>query len=203
MIYKFRLLTFSRFSWDHSAADHSKIIPRTEGKLRTHNISTTVLTHSSDVNSQTEGELRTQNLSTTVLTHSSDVNSQTEGTQNLSTTVLTHSSDIKSPYPKTEEELRNLFVQTPYIFDKFTMVTPTYRRTENLHYYLNNYCSMTDIIHKIVILWNNIGESVPRTLIDHAQKCAIPVVIKTMIKNNLTSRFIPFPEIETAGMRRM
>ena len=101
MIYKFRLLTFSRFSWDHSAADHSKIIPRTEGKLRTHNISTTVLTHSSDVNSQTEGELRTQNLSTTVLTHSSDVNSQTEGTQNLSTTVLTHSSDIKSPYPKT------------------------------------------------------------------------------------------------------
>ena len=203
MIYKFRLLTFSRFSWDHSAADHSKIIPRTEGKLRTHNISTTVLTHSSDVNSQTEGELRTQNLSTTVLTHSSDVNSQTEGTQNLSTTVLTHSSDIKSPYPKTEEELRNLFVQTPYIFDKFTMVTPTYRRTENLHYYLDNYCSMTDIIHKIVILWNNIGESVPHTLIDHAQKCAIPVVIKTMIKNNLTSRFIPFPEIETAGMRRM
>ena len=203
MIYKFRLLTFSRFSWDHSAADHSKIIPRTEGKLRTHNISTTVLTHSSDVNSQTEGELRTQNLSTTVLTHSSDVNSQTEGTQNLSTTVLTHSSDIKSPYPKTEEELRNLFVQTPYIFDKFTMVTPTYRRTENLHYYLDNYCLMTDIIHKIVILWNNIGESVPHTLIDHAQKCAIPVVIKTMIKNNLTSRFIPFPEIETAGMRRM
>ena len=176
------LLTFSRFSWDHSAAvltDHSKIIPRTEGELRTQNLSTTVLTHSSDVNSQIEGELRTQNLSTT---------------------VLSHSSDIKSPYPKTEEELRNLFVQTPYIFDKFTMVTPTYKRTENLHYYLDNYCSMTDIIHKIVILWNNIGESVPHTLIDHAQKCAAPVVIKIMMKNNLTSRFIPFPEIETAGM---
>lgn len=95
--------------------------------------------------------------------------------------------------------LRDQFIHTPYIFDKFTMVTPTYKRTANIPVLLNHYCSMTDIIHKIIILWNNVGEIVPEEIVDQGKNCNVPVVIKIMPRNNLTSRFIPYKEIETAG----
>ena len=124
---------------------------------------------------------------------------------NTRTAVLTNYSVINSPVSpnkvvlKTEEELRNYFVQTPYIFDKFTIVTPTYKRTDNLYRLFDTYCPITDIIHKILILWNNVGESIPEKVIEYAKKCAVPVIFKIMERNNLTSRFIPFPDIETAG----
>lgn len=83
------------------------------------------------------------------------------------------------------------------------MVTPTYKRTSNLPVLLDHYCAMTDIIHKIIILWNNVGEEVPKDIIDQGRKCDVPVVIKIMPRNNLTSRFIPYTEIETAGEIRV
>ena len=97
------------------------------------------------------------------------------------------------------EDIRNSFVNTPYIFDQFTMVTPSYKRTDNLPVLFNHYCSMSDMIHKIIILWNNVGEPVPSNVEEVAKECQVPVVIKIMPRNNLTSRFIPYKEIETAG----
>ena len=122
---------------------------------------------------------------------------------NASAAIRTNTSAVNSSNEvilKTEEELRNYFVQTPYIFDKFTIVTPTYKRTDNLYRLFDTYCPITDIIHKILILWNNVGESIPEKVIEYAKKCTIPVIFKIMERNNLTSRFIPFTDIETAGM---
>ena len=76
---------------------------------------------------------------------------------------------------------------------------PTYKRTENLFSILDQYCEFGDIIDKILILWNNIGRPVPGDLSARAKKCNIPVVIRVMEKNNLTSRFYPYSQIKTAG----
>ena len=111
-----------------------------------------------------------------------------------------YSSQSNETQSLVEDDLiNNEFVRIPYIFDKFTMVTPTYKRTENLPYLLNHYCPMTDIIHKIIILWNNIGITIPPEIVEKTKICGIPVVIKTLPRNNLTSRFLPYEEIETAG----
>ncbi len=99
-----------------------------------------------------------------------------------------------------DELLRKIFVdETRFIYDKFTMVTPTYKRTENLPRLFDHYCTMADIIHKIIILWNNVGKDVPVEIVREADECLVPVIIKIMPRNNLTSRFIPYKEIETAG----
>ena len=107
--------------------------------------------------------------------------------------------DSPSSQPLTNEELRMKFLETPYIVDKFTIVTPSYKRTDNLYKMFDNYCPMTDLLHKIIILWNNVGEAVPEKVYVAASNCSIPVVVKIMEHNNLTSRFIVYPEIETAG----
>lgn len=86
-----------------------------------------------------------------------------------------------------------------YIYDKFTIVMPTYKRTENLFAIMDQYCDFTDIIDRIMILWNNIGRLVPKDLTARAEKCAVPVVIRVMERNNLTSRFYPYSQIKTAG----
>lgn len=100
---------------------------------------------------------------------------------------------------ETWQELRRKFMETPYYFDKFTIVIPTYKRTDNLLRIFKNYCPIKNIIHKIIILWNNVGEDVPEKIKSKATNCSVPVVIKIMERNSLTTRFIPYPEIETAG----
>ena len=143
------------------------------------------------------------NLSTTNITFSVRTNTSAAIITNTSAAIIINTSAVNSSNEvilKTEEELRNYFVQTPYIFDKFTIVTPTYKRTDNLYRLFDTYCPITDIIHKILILWNNVGESIPEKVIEYAKKCTIPVIFKIMERNNLTSRFIPFTDIETAGM---
>ena len=54
-------------------------------------------------------------------------------------------------------------------------------------------------MHKIIILWNNVGVAVPEKVRMAASNCSLPVVVKIMEHNNLTSRFIVYPEIETTG----
>ena len=159
------------------------------------NLSTTNITFS--VRTNTSAAIIT-NASAAIIT-----NASAAIITNASAAIITNTSAVNSPNKvvlKTEEELRNYFVQTPYIFDKFTIVTPTYKRTDNLYRLFDTYCPITDIIHKILILWNNVGESIPEKVIEYAKKCTIPVIFKIMERNNLTSRFIPFTDIETAGM---
>ncbi len=86
-----------------------------------------------------------------------------------------------------------------YVFDKFTIVMPTFKRDENLFLIMDQYCDYTDIIDKIIILWNNIGRPVPSDVKVRAGKCGVSVVIKVMENNNLTSRFYPYSQIRTAG----
>ena len=115
----------------------------------------------------------------------------------------TISRDDTEPGPLTIDQLRRKFLETPYILDKFTIVTPSFKRTENLYKLFENYCKLKEIVHKIIILWNNVGEAVPDKVTTSAAKCDIPVIIKIMPKNNLTSRFYVYPEIETTGSTRM
>ena len=89
--------------------------------------------------------------------------------------------------------------KTNYVYDKFTIVMPTYKRNENLFLIMDQYCDMGDIIDMILILWNNVGRPVPHDLTSRAEKCDIPVIIRVMEKNNLTSRFYPYSQIRTAG----
>ena len=146
----------------------------------------------------------TPNTSTATISSVVSINISAPDITNTSTAIRTNKSAVNSSNEavilKTEKDLRNYFVQTPYIFDKFTIVTPTYKRTDNLYRLFDTYCPITDVIHKILILWNNVGESIPEKVIEYAKKCTIPVIFKIMERNNLTSRFIPFPDIETAGM---
>ena len=142
----------------------------------------------------------TPNTSTATISPVVSINISALDITNTSGTNTSAVNSSNEVILKTEEELRNYFVQTQYIFDKFTIVTPTYKRTDNLYRLFDTYCPKTDIIHKILILWNNVGESIPEKVIEYAKKCTIPVIFKIMERNNLTSRFIPFPDIETAGM---
>ena len=126
-------------------------------------------------------------------------------------TFKTESDTVKIEFPTimlpagplTLKQLRQKFLDLPHITNKLTIVTPTFNRTENLFEIFNNYCPLKDIIHKIIVLWNNIGEAVPENVTTSAAKCAIPVIIKIMPKNNLTSRFYEYPEIETIGKSYM
>ena len=86
---------------------------------------------------------------------------------------------------------------TNYSRDKFTIVMPTYGRSAQLPQILTHYCSISNVA-KILVLWNNIGVPVPDPIRDF--KCQVPLKIKIMKENKLTSRFVPYPEIETEGI---
>ncbi|XP_019850044.1 PREDICTED: exostosin-like 2 [Amphimedon queenslandica] len=84
-----------------------------------------------------------------------------------------------------------------YTRNKFTVVMPTYNRSNQLPIIIGHYCNISNV-HKILVLWNNVGEPVPDQIKDF--KCRVPVKIKIMKENNLTSRFWPYPEIETEAI---
>ena len=86
-----------------------------------------------------------------------------------------------------------------YTRNKFTVVMPTYKRNLQLLVVIGHYCNISNV-HKILVLWNNVGETVPGPIKDF--KCQVPVEIKIMKENKLTSRFRPYPEIETEGIAR-
>ena len=86
---------------------------------------------------------------------------------------------------------------TNYTRDNFTIVMPTYGRSAQLPRILTHYCSISNVA-KILVLWNNIGVPVPGPIRDF--KCQVPLKIKIMKENKLTSRFVPYPEIETEGI---
>ncbi len=91
--------------------------------------------------------------------------------------------------------LTSLFV-TNYTSEKFTIVVPTYKRNYCIYSSLRHYCKMK-YVAKIIVLWNNVGEKVPRYL--EKLRCKAGLIIKTMIENRMTTRYIPFPEIQTEG----
>ena len=79
--------------------------------------------------------------------------------------------------------------------DKFTILMPSYKRTETLHSVFDHYCVMDDIIDQLIIVWNNVGVPVPEKLLTY--KCGFRITFSKQKNNTLNNRFIPFPEIET------
>ena len=90
-----------------------------------------------------------------------------------------------------------LSYHTNYTRDAFTIVMPTYGRSVQLPTILTHYCEISNVA-RILVLWNNIGVPVPGPIRDF--KCKVPVQIKIMKENKLTSRFVLYPEIETEGI---
>ena len=86
-------------------------------------------------------------------------------------------------------------LQTDFKKNKFTIVMPSYKRTETLKEIFDHYCPMEDIIDQILIVWNNVGESVPTYLVEYP--CKFPITFLEQKKNTLNNRFVPYPEIKT------
>ena len=111
-------------------------------------------------------------------------------------------SPLSSSIKETQEIVSNLFKKSAELqhafsntFDKFTIVMPTYNRTETLSTIFHHYCEMPDIIDQIVVVWNNIGELVPQKVQEYS--CKVPIKFLLQKTNRLINRFIPYPEIKT------
>lgn len=85
---------------------------------------------------------------------------------------------------------------TNYRRDKFTVVMPTFGRSLQLTEILGHYCKVANV-DKILVLWNNVGQEIPASLKDF--KCDVPVKFMIMKENKLTSRFVPYSDIQTEG----
>ena len=149
-----------------------------------------------------------------VLLHNMVVNTSTE----LHTTLLVKApgdlqaksanvgvsfySPLSSSIKETQGIVSNLFKKSAELqhafsnkFDKFTIVMPTYNRTETLSTIFHHYCEMPEIIDQILVVWNNIGELVPQEVQEYS--CKVPIKFLLQNANRLINRFIPYPEIKT------
>ncbi|MBN3307312.1 EXTL2 protein, partial [Amia calva] len=83
--------------------------------------------------------------------------------------------------------------------DSFTIVMQTYNRTDILLKLLNHYQAMPQL-HKIIIVWNSLGEKVPRELWEALGPHPVPVVFKEQEVNLMRNRLQLFPEQETEAV---
>ena len=79
-------------------------------------------------------------------------------------------------------------------FEKFTIIVPTFNRTDILVQTLAHY-SVLPNLDRIIIVWNNIGMTPPKL-----PKMAVPVKFQAMEKNALSNRFTPFENIRTSAI---
>ena len=82
--------------------------------------------------------------------------------------------------------------------EQFTIVILTYKRVALLRMVIPHYCDTGSKLHKVVVIWNDVGTSIPNDIENHS--CAVPLVFIKSKENKLTNRFIPYPEVETDGM---
>ena len=80
--------------------------------------------------------------------------------------------------------------------DKFTMIMLTYRRLTSLPKVVRNYCNISSI-DKFLIIWNDVENAIPQSVLDIAKQCRVKVQFITAKENKLSNRFQPRPEIET------
>lgn len=79
---------------------------------------------------------------------------------------------------------------------RFTIVIQTYNRTDVLLKLLNHYQAVPRL-HRIVIVWNNVGTRTPLELWNSLQPHPVPVIFKEQTSNLMRNRLQPFPEIGT------
>ena len=86
-----------------------------------------------------------------------------------------------------------------HFLDGFTLIMQTYRRTDLLMRLLKHYSTMPRL-HKIIVVWNNIGVKPPvKDWKKHAPH-PVPVVFLPQDKNTIRNRLKSFKEIETEGL---
>ncbi|EDL12390.1 exostosin-like 2 isoform a [Mus musculus] len=80
--------------------------------------------------------------------------------------------------------------------DSFTLIMQTYNRTDLLLRLLNHYQAVPSL-HKVIVVWNNVGEKGPEELWNSLGPHPIPVIFKPQTANKMRNRLQVFPEVET------
>ena len=86
---------------------------------------------------------------------------------------------------------------TNYIKDKFTVVVLSYKRDNAIPVLLKHFCNAPNV-HKILLVWQNIGRAVPERFINCS--CGVPYKFIYPEANVLSNRFKLYDEIETEGV---
>lgn len=81
--------------------------------------------------------------------------------------------------------------------DSFTLIMQTYNRTDLLLKLLNHYQAVPHL-HKVIVVWNNVGEKGPDELWSSLGPHPIPVIFKPQVANKMRNRLQAFPEVETS-----
>jgi alpha-1,4-N-acetylglucosaminyltransferase EXTL2 len=82
--------------------------------------------------------------------------------------------------------------------DSFTLIMQTYNRTDLLLRLLNHYQAVPQL-HKVIVVWNNVGEKGPDELWNSLGPHPVPVIFKPQTANRMRNRLQVFPELETSG----
>lgn len=83
--------------------------------------------------------------------------------------------------------------------DAFTLVMQTYNRTDLLLRLLNHYQALPRL-HKVIVVWNNVGERAPEDLWNSLGPHPVPVAFKPQTANRMRNRLQAFPELETEAV---
>lgn len=81
--------------------------------------------------------------------------------------------------------------------ERLTLVMLTYKREDLIPRVTRHYCSMTESIESIIVIWNDIGTSIPPSLLQ--LECEVKLKFIISKENKLTNRFLPREEITTEG----
>ncbi|POI32213.1 hypothetical protein CIB84_004036 [Bambusicola thoracicus] len=110
------------------------------------------------------------------------------------TALLPSIKDDKVPNFKRESK-----TQGQTALDSFTLIMQTYNRTDLLLKLLNHYQAIPHL-HKVIVVWNNIGEKMPEEVWNSLGPHPVPVVFKAQSVNHMRNRLQNFPELETEAV---
>lgn len=85
------------------------------------------------------------------------------------------------------------------MLDSFTLIMQTYNRTDLLLRLLNHYQAVPHL-HKVIVVWNNVGEKAPEELWNSLGPHPVPVVFKLQTTNRMRNRLQVLPELETSAV---
>lgn len=91
---------------------------------------------------------------------------------------------------------REIKSQGKSAMDSFTLIMQTYNRTDLLLRLLNHYQAVP-YLHKVIVVWNNVGEKGPDELWNSLGPHPVPVIFKLQTTNRMRNRLQVFPELET------
>ncbi|XP_054368687.1 exostosin-like 2 isoform X2 [Mirounga angustirostris] len=91
---------------------------------------------------------------------------------------------------------REIKSQGKSALDSFTLIMQTYNRTDLLLRLLNHYQAVP-YLHKVIVVWNNVGEKGPEELWNSLGPHPVPVIFKLQATNRMRNRLQVFPELET------